>query len=205
MMRIAVAATFRLFPVEACRYCLDLGATSSVPPEGTCVNLNLKHTSYITVFIYLSPGGLPLTLLSRNSLQNPTELPSSWGFRTLYHFKAVISVFARFPVRRVGSELQIGSSSQATSVTTAPPNGLKVAGTRTNHRMKAQVFTASVSKRLSAPLSDSFSLVMFSFHIMKGRLFTFSMHSAASSSGCLFKDNEASVCTLKCSVPHTVL
>lgn len=66
--------------------------------------------------------------------------------------------------------------------------------------MKAQVFTISGSGRGFVPLSGSFSLALVTPLCHKKNDFTFSMHSAASSSGCLFKDNEASICSLKSSV-----
>lgn len=73
----------------------------------------------------------------------------------------------------------------------------------------SQLLFSSVSERLSAPLSDSFSRhVLLSYHeknVFFSFFFTFSVHSAATSSGCLFKDNEASLCSLKSSVSRTAL
>lgn len=66
--------------------------------------------------------------------------------------------------------------------------------------IKAQVFTISGSECGFVPLSGSFSLALVTPLCHKKNDFTFSMHSAASSSGCLFKDNEASICSLKSSV-----
>lgn len=66
--------------------------------------------------------------------------------------------------------------------------------------MKARVFTISGSELGFVPLSGSFSLALVAPLCHKKNDFTFSMHSAASSSGCLFKDNEASICSLKSSV-----
>lgn len=65
--------------------------------------------------------------------------------------------------------------------------------------MKAQVFTISGSECGFVPLSGSFSFALVTPLCHKKNDFTFSMHSAASSSGCLFKDNEASICSLKSS------
>lgn len=59
---------------------------------------------------------------------------------------------------------------------------------------KAYVFTKSGSECGFVPLSGSFSFALVTPLCHKKKDFTFSMHSAASSSGCLFKDNEASIC-----------
>lgn len=145
-------------------------------------------------------------------IQSPVCPPSASSFLTfgwsqafmnVHHFQAVMSIFARFPVRHGYSDprsavlrnlCRHGSSWR--------PKGCR---NKNEPSDESRVFTASDHQRLSSPLTDSFSLVMFSLQIMKGRLFTFSMHSAASSSGCLFKDNEASICSLKCSVSRTAL
>lgn len=204
-----------------------------------------KSKTYEESGIYLPVprrrGGLPVTLLFWNSLQDSTELPNSWvrgnhpviikhsrfvriqppvcppsassfltscwsqAFMNLHRFQAVIRIFARFPVRCSCSDPRSAVLRNLCRHSSSwRPNGCR----NENEPSDESASLPSIASRTSFRSADWQFLschVLSSNHERKAFYLLYAFSCFFVSSGCLFKDNEPSICSLKRSVSRTAL